>query len=164
MKNINQKYLLIILVIVIIFSVSWLVYSGLMDKGIDQNVNASDIDVNNLNSGMEANTNTAIITNNDPEAKKRDDERLTEVEDIRIKLAEYYEDKGNYPESLEQLVTEGYFTEIPVNPTPGGMDYIYTPIGSLPAMFYDLAYSLEVGTETLEPGEHVANPENIAFP
>jgi hypothetical protein len=164
MIKINQKTGLVLLIAVIVISGAWIVYYSKNDNSNEQIINSENVDKNNLNVSIDENTNSAIITNNDPEAKKRDEERLAEIEDIRTRLAEYYDSKGNYPESLEQLVTEGYYTELPVNPAPGGMDYVYTPIGSIPAMFYDLAYSLEVGTAALEPGEHIANPENIAFP
>ncbi|MFA6272074.1 MAG: hypothetical protein WC693_03120 [Patescibacteria group bacterium] len=161
----SQKIILIILASAIIIVIAWLLFGNSKDNDVNQqNTNLADADALLLNSGMDENTNTTRVVNNDPEAKNRDEERLTEVEDIRTKLAKFNTDKGNYPETLEELVTEGYYEELPVNPTPGGMDYVYTPIGSLPAKFYDLAYSLEAGTEELEPGEHIANPENIAFP
>jgi len=161
----NLKILLILLVVVIIIIVIWAVSGNSKDNSVNlQTTNISDADELLLNSSSDENTNTTRVVNNDPDAKNRDEERLSEVEDIRTKLAKFNTDKGNYPETLDELVTEGYYEELPVNPTPGGIDYVYTPIGSLPAEFYDLAYSLEAGTDDLEPGEHIANPDSIAFP
>ncbi|MFA6525534.1 MAG: hypothetical protein WCT33_04690 [Patescibacteria group bacterium] len=163
-KSSQKKVILIILAMAIIVTV-WLLFGNSENNNVNQqNTNLADADALLLNSSMDENINTTRVVNNDPEAKSRDEERLTEIEDIRTKLAKFNTDKGNYPETLEELVTEGYYEELPVNPTPGGIDYVYTPIGSLPAKFYDLAYSLEAGTTELEPGEHIANPENIAFP
>jgi len=89
---------------------------------------------------------------------------LADIEAIRSALKKYNDDEGNYPEKMEDLVTGGYLAELPKNPTPGGMDYVYTPIGALPAKYYDLAYSLETGTEELSAGDHIANPDNITYP
>jgi general secretion pathway protein G len=35
---------------------------------------------------------------------------------IREVIDQYYQDKGKYPESLEALVTEGYFRRMPLDP------------------------------------------------
>ncbi len=35
---------------------------------------------------------------------------------MREVLDQYYQDKGKYPESLEILVTEGYFRKMPIDP------------------------------------------------
>jgi general secretion pathway protein G len=35
---------------------------------------------------------------------------------MREVIDQYYQDKGKYPESLETLVTEGYFRRMPIDP------------------------------------------------
>ena len=35
---------------------------------------------------------------------------------MREVIDQYYQDKGKYPESLEILVTEGYFRKMPIDP------------------------------------------------
>ncbi|MBU0612646.1 hypothetical protein KKB10_01395 [Patescibacteria group bacterium] len=163
-KESNNKIVMAIIGIVVVILVGWYLYTVLSDNSDDTQttVNLQEADVLILD-GVNENTNTAVV-NSDPEAKERDIERVADIEEIRIQLAVYNADKGNYPETLEELVAEGYYEELPVNPTPGGIDYVYTPIGSLPAKFYDLAYLLEAGTDELEAGEHIANPDSIAFP
>ncbi|MBU2236123.1 hypothetical protein KKA01_03640 [Patescibacteria group bacterium] len=163
-KESNNKIVMAIIGIVVVILVGWYLYTVLSDNSDDTQttVNLQEADALILD-GVNENTNTAVV-NSDPEAKERDIERVADIEEIRIQLAVYNADKGNYPETLEELVAEGYYEELPVNPTPGGIDYVYTPIGSLPAKFYDLAYLLEAGTDELEAGEHIANPDSIAFP
>jgi general secretion pathway protein G len=38
---------------------------------------------------------------------------------MREVIDQYYQDKGKYPESLEALVTEGYFRRMPIDPITG---------------------------------------------
>ncbi|HSE41825.1 MAG TPA: prepilin-type N-terminal cleavage/methylation domain-containing protein [Acidobacteriota bacterium] len=38
---------------------------------------------------------------------------------MREVIDQYYQDKGKYPESLETLVTEGYFRRMPIDPVTG---------------------------------------------
>ncbi|MBL7047291.1 MAG: hypothetical protein ISR95_06665 [Candidatus Marinimicrobia bacterium] len=166
----NSKIILITIGVIVVALLVWYLFITLSDSSDNTQTatNLTNLDeadaliLEGVNENTN-NTNTEVI-NDDPEAKERDIERVADIEDIRGKLATYNTDKGNYPENLEDLVTEGYYDVLPANPTPGGIDYVYTPIGSLPAKFYDLAYSLEAGTDELEAGEHIANPDSIAFP
>lgn len=124
-------------------------------------------DASLLNSSRSLNSNINITNTvvSNSESIKRDEQRISDIKKIQKALADYNKDKGNYPEKMEELVTAKYLAELPKNPTPGGIDYVYTPIGSLPAKYYDLAYSLEVGTEEVkDAGEHIANPDGIAVP
>ena len=166
--SLNKKIIPSIIVAVIIIAVAWYLFADSSDSASDNNnsfVSDSNTSItDNTNDIVNDNVNIAKVENNDPDAIKRDEERVVEIKDIREKLDSFNTDKGNYPENLEELVTEGYYSDLPVNPTPGGIDYVYTPIGSLPAKFYDLAYTLEAGTDELEAGEHIANPDSISFP
>ena len=163
--NSSKKVVSVILMIVGIVLIVWFSVVTFSDDAIDQQTTANlDTDTLITNEAVDNNTNTSENSIKDPDALKRDEERVLEIEDIRGKLASYNTDNGNYPENLDELIVEGYYEELPVNPTPGGIDYVYTPIGSLPAKFYDLAYSLEAGIDDLDEGEHIANPDSIAFP
>lgn len=158
--------ILIIIGIIIIGGFFWFVFSQEEVTFMGGTTNSSK-EVNGT-----ADTNTNISNANtipeeqkdNPEAKARDEQRITQVKEIQSALSSFYKDKGNYPEKMDELVSEGYLSEIPKNPTPGGIDYVYTPIGSLPAQYYDLAYSLEVGTDGVEAGEQIANPSSIGQP
>jgi len=60
---------------------------------------------------------------------------------IRDTLDQFYADRGNYPFSLEELVTEGYFRNIPLDPITGLTDT------------WELVYEeLEEGEEEKLPG------------
>lgn len=156
LKYVISAILMIIGVVVIIWFFIQ-IYSG---KEVDMSQNFLKI-----NNRVVSNTNTATNQTIDNEAIKRDEQRISDIKKIQQALADYKKDKGNYPEKMEELVSSKYLSELLKNPTPGGIDYVYTPIGSLPAQYYDLAYSLEVGTdEVKEPGDHIANPDGIAYP
>ncbi len=71
-------------------------------------------------------------------AAARDQKRTADIAAIKNALELYNVENGSYPNTLEDL---GII--LPTNPTPGGKDYSYTPIGSLPAQFYDLCFELE---------------------
>lgn len=96
-------------------------------------------------------------------AQKRDEQRLEDIKRIRAALEKYKNENGNYPDDYPQL-TPRYLSAWPTNPTPGGAEYVYTPIGSLPASYYDLSYVLESGAEGVEAGDHIAGPDGIAVP
>jgi len=97
-------------------------------------------------------------------ATTRDQQRYADVTAIRTALEAFEADKGNYPEKLEELVPD-FLSAVPVDPLgdEASVPYTYTPIGSLPAGFYDFAYYMEVGVEGLEPIEHDATPDHITI-
>lgn len=138
----------------------------------DDNTNASPDTNSNVNAGVgETNVNADpgedttndVVPSTDPAAKERDKVRKADVEKLQGALKKYFDAKKNYPDTLEGLVPT-YISEIPKNPTPGGSDYTYTPIGSLPASFYDLTYTLEAGVDDVEAGLHSATPKGVAQP
>lgn len=97
------------------------------------------------------------------QARMRDDKRLTDIKKIQAALEAYKRDNDSYPASLTQLKTK-YLSDIPQNTYPGGTEYNYTPIGGEPYSYYDLSYTLEVGTQDVGPGEHTASPGGVATP
>ena len=152
------------------------------------NIASTNTSLSNANANVsvsETNTNPAAVTNTnaseedtvadenastssetaaaDPDARKRDDQRIADVTSLRDALKKHFDEKSSYPDNFDGLVP-GYLSALPKNPTPGGRDYNYTPIGSLPAKFYDLSYELEVGTDEVSAGGHVATPDGIAQP
>ncbi len=102
-----------------------------------------------------------------PEATDRDKERVAEIESLRSALKKFFDERKGYPEKMDEL-TPKYIKDIPKNPTPGGQEYSYTPIGSADKNdvygYYDLGYTLEVGVNGLSAGLHIANPDGLAFP
>lgn len=159
---------------------------GCSKDDTNENVNAAK-DINegldeftweNVNENENLNENTNQVTNENAnlgveeaeptvesqsEAEARDTQRLAHVRIIQAAIGLYKTDNGHYPDSFSDLMPD-YLLAWPANPTPGGADYVYTPIGSLPAQYYDLSYELEVGTEGIIEGMHVANPDGIAVP
>lgn len=97
----------------------------------------------------------------DLEAQARDIERVSRITQIQRALESYKAAYQSFPEALEGL-REEFLTEIPKDVDSD--DFSYTPIGALPAQFYDLCYELEVGTAEISAGYHCASPEGIAHP
>ena len=46
---------------------------------------------------------------------------------FRDRIDQYYADKGKYPESLEQLLEQGYLRAIPADPMTGAPDWTVVP-------------------------------------
>jgi general secretion pathway protein G len=46
---------------------------------------------------------------------------------FRDRIDQYYADKGKYPESLEQLMEQGYLRSIPADPMTGAPDWTVVP-------------------------------------
>ncbi len=46
---------------------------------------------------------------------------------FRDVIDQYYADKGQYPESLEALVQDGYLRKLPVDPITGAFDWEVVP-------------------------------------
>ncbi|PIY96682.1 MAG: hypothetical protein COY66_03495 [Candidatus Kerfeldbacteria bacterium CG_4_10_14_0_8_um_filter_42_10] len=163
-----KKIISAVLIIVGIVLIAWFLYMVFSNSKVELNGNLINSSNENINSANELNLNSETTENSNSavsaEAKARDEQRVADIEAIRTALKMHNDVEGNYPEKVEDVVTKGYLIPLPKNPTPGGMDYVYTPIGALPAKYYDLAYSLEVGTDALGAGEHIANPDNIAYP
>lgn len=93
------------------------------------------------------------------DAQSRDEQRLKDIEAIRSKLEEYKKSKGNYPEKLDEL------KDVPKDPSFTDLrGYTYTPIGKIPAQYYDLSFStesesIEFNGVKLERGYHVSTPD-----
>ena len=102
-------------------------------------------------------------------AKNRDKQRVEDVKAIREAMEKFYKDNEAYPGDFVALVPD-YLSDVPTNPSPGGVDYSLTGIGAEiePGTqlfaYYDMVYALEVGADGIEPGIHVANPDGIALP
>lgn len=174
-----------VLIVVIIVLVLALVYIFAFQDREEKNQDNSNLTTANQNSNAQVNDNRSDFktTNSQegqevdvsgesqieeaeksPEAVSRDEQRVADIKKIQDALAKFKNEKGNYPEKIEDLVPT-YLSEIPKNPAPGGIDYVYTPIGKLPAEYYDLAYELEAGTaEVKDAGTHIASPDLIANP
>ncbi|MBU0670788.1 MAG: hypothetical protein ABH835_02320 [Patescibacteria group bacterium] len=88
----------------------------------------------------------------------RDSRRLADIKNIQGGLDLFFLDNEYYPETLEPLVEGGYLPNIPKDPTPEERAYVYTPIGSSPAQYYDLSFKLEVGTDDYPEGLNIVNP------
>lgn len=130
--------------------------------GEEENVNA---DVENPEGEEELAPAVSTVPEQDrPAAIERDKQRLADVKSLRDALAKFFNEKESYPEKLEELAP-AYLSSIPVDPMgdQAKVPYTYTPIGSLPATYYDLGYYMEVGVEGLEPIEHDATPENLTI-
>ncbi|MFH0952526.1 MAG: hypothetical protein V1838_05120 [Patescibacteria group bacterium] len=137
------------------------VTNSTIEPNVNSNENTNDSVNDNTNS--DANTNSEINSNQSSGVdatnsvkKARDARRLSDIRNIRTALTVYVVENGVYPENLAELLPN-YLSVMPVNPTPGGITYYYTPVESV----YNLHYSLEVGTDELTAGEHIATPNSL---
>ncbi len=95
-------------------------------------------------------------------ALARDDKRLSDVRTLMTALEAYRGDNdGMYPTLLADI-TPDFLGTIPADPKTGE-PYHYTPIGTGPN-FYDLVYTLEIGLQGIDAGQHAATPSGIATP
>lgn len=76
-------------------------------------------------------------------AEGRDKQRIKDINNIVSALSIYFNENRVYPNSLSAL--SGKLNEIPVNPTPGGENYIYSL--NLDKKDYKLIFSLEGPTQ-----------------
>ncbi|MDD4290489.1 MAG: hypothetical protein PHH83_04475 [Patescibacteria group bacterium] len=94
-------------------------------------------------------------------AEKRDQKRIEDIKAIVSAISLYYSQKNNYPGSLSDLSLT--LKEIPVNPTPGGENYIYTLNQN--RKDYKLTFILEVGANfgnvSLGSGKYQINSMQI---
>lgn len=118
------------------------------------------------NDGSNLNTNTEPALSKDnplyPVALSRDTKRVADMRSLMDALSLFYNENGNYPETLTELLPDK-IEFIPENPNPGGEPYVYTPIGTAPYNMYSLVYTLEVGleNENIAPGQHEASPQGV---
>jgi hypothetical protein len=127
-----------------------------INASTNQNSNANEM----INNTAPAPTNflTGALLQ---EAKARDAKRLGDISTIMTALTSYQGDNGGYPDELIALIPE-YLDSVPENPTPKGVTYSYTPIGTAPYSYYSLNYNLEVGSGDVIAGDHEASPDGIA--
>ncbi|MFA5107713.1 MAG: hypothetical protein WC497_05310 [Patescibacteria group bacterium] len=136
--------------------------------------NSSKNTVKNINDDISlpagTNDNANVNVNREPSISKdsplypvalaRDTKRVADMRVLMDALTAYFNENGNYPESLTALLPDR-IDFIPENPNPGGEPYVYTPIGTAPYNFYSLVYTLEVGTDDIAPGPHEATPQGL---
>lgn len=131
----------------------------------DQSTDSANSNTLSENSNFSLNNNInaePAMPNSGPlyeAARARDVKRLADIRSYFGALTTFYGDKGYYPSTLDELVPD-YLPSTLINPIPGGMDYVYTPIGVEPAKFYSLYYKLEVGAEHIPAGEREATPQS----
>jgi len=166
MKKPNNKYYLIIIIAVAVIGAGIFSYAAFFTKKEEPNQQPGTISGESTE-GTSNLTDGGPVVNMAPEEKAqaelRDKKRVEDMKRLTIALAGYYKDKEEYPKELTSLLPK-YIDAIPGNPSPGGINYSYTPIGAEPYKFYDMAYVLEVGTEGINAGMHYATPNGIAQP
>jgi hypothetical protein len=167
----NTKRIVSIIIIAIIIiggGIGLYYYSrSQSDKGTDQTASdAWNANVNGTNTNENASTeiipSTQLTGPMLELAKSRDAKRLSDIRAIMVALEAYRGDQGGYPTELGSLAPQ-YLSNIPENPTPGGLTYDYTPIGASPYTYYSLYYNLEAGSGDIAAGDHEAAPGEVAL-
>lgn len=113
----------------------------------------------------------AVVALNNARQKARDAKRVSDIKQVQTALELFFNDASSYPTSADQgtAITWGattYMAAVPSNPTPGGTNYAYNPLGVWPnSTSYTLTYTTEgqVGdiTCTTYPCLHTASPSGI---
>jgi prepilin-type N-terminal cleavage/methylation domain-containing protein len=125
----------------------------------------------------------AVVALNNARTKSRDAKRISDIKQIQTALEMYFTDHNNYPggvtwvNTMGQLKTEGFFAQVPQNPTPNGRAYAYEVCNSTGTTCdegttalqtvegfrasYTLSYWLEGGIAPVGPGVHCATPAGI---
>jgi len=151
-----------ILIFVWILIIALFGYSLLIDKD-DTDANTTLTGTTIESPDAEEVAETIEMTEQQKEqAQVRDGIRIEHVKLFRTALATYHGDNEKYPETVAELVPD-YLESIPENPSPGGLTYNYTGIGSSPFRYYEFAYKLEVGVENISAGLHVASPDSLTL-
>lgn len=157
----SKRFIILVVVAVIILAVGFMFMFLRGDQEeTNTNTETNSATVTNNNSTVVGNTN--VVASTSPVAKARDADRVNDIRALRIALTSHYTDNDQYPETLDELINEGYLAILPTNPEPGGKSYNYTPIGSDPFKAYDLCYTLESNAvEGIGAGDHCANQDGI---
>jgi type II secretory pathway pseudopilin PulG len=124
-------------------------------------------------------TTLSMVALNNARAKSRDTERLTDIEQIKIALDKYAQNRtdGLYPAAppTGTPITGLCFSNLGISSTCGSVvyigelpgdpiadqDYVYTPTEDYSD--YTLAFSLETGIEGYEEGNYQATPDGIVI-
>jgi len=126
-------------------------------KTLDINAGLEDFQFDEIDENI--NTNISVLTGEEKEVAKSNDELRTEtVKKIQTALELFAANNASYPETYDELVPD-YLEVWPDD--PGSYEYVYTPIGALPARFYDVSYQLELDTDELSAGVNIASPDEI---
>jgi type II secretory pathway pseudopilin PulG len=86
-------------------------------------------------------------------AKNRDAEKISDIAAIQIALAQYYNQKGMYPNTLDTLVPK-FLTE-DSRLTPNGEEYLYVPLtlsteANPKCTYYHLGVELELPSAQID--------------
>jgi len=133
----------------------------------------------------------AVVSLNNARMKSRDAKRISDIKQIQTALELYYWDTDAYPKGVTMvlggdeakvLISSGfnfstygnegvvYFGSVPINPTPGGIDYIYTAYNEDGLLcedalticsYYIIEFETEDVTGDFQAGMHFATPQGI---
>ncbi len=137
----------------------------------------------------------AIVSLNSARARARDAKRVSDIKQVQTSLELYFADKNGYPADgvagaggitlgagnattlsqnggFDATVTPAgtvYMGQVPANPTPNGVNYVYTSLvasgGAVcdtgPCAWYNIAFDLEGGAGSLAAGARAATPTGI---
>ena len=162
--NIKDSKITILVIIGIIIIVAAAIYAFVMDEEVDITISGPTNSIISTNETLEPPLVEDLTEAEKSEAEVRDQTRLEDIDAMRSALQEFLDANGYYPTTLDEIVPD-YLSEIPTDPLSEKYEYNYTCIGSAdPCVYYDLSYTLEVGTEELSAGLNLESPDEIATP
>ncbi|PIP86702.1 hypothetical protein COV42_02570 [Candidatus Campbellbacteria bacterium CG11_big_fil_rev_8_21_14_0_20_44_21] len=95
-------------------------------------------------------SSVVLASLNSAREKSRDAKRISDVKQLQLALELYFDTNNNYPTAVSagNLVTPGYISAIPTDPSTGGV-YLYAALGSgSTCSSYHLGATLENSTHT----------------
>lgn len=121
----------------------------------------------------------AVVSLNNAREKSRDAKRVADVKQVQTALELYFADNNGYPAGSALVLGSAngaalsgagfsatgsasgttYMGQVPVNPAPGGSDYVYNQASA--GVSYTLQFTLEGATGGLILGPHTASPAGI---
>lgn len=111
----------------------------------------------------------AVVALNNARMKARDSKRVSDIKQIQTALELYYNDASGYPANINEPISYGGVSYMPVTPTnPQPVDtgctgsvYTYTQTGSPIGSSYTLQFCLGGTTGGLDAGVRKATPAGI---
>jgi type II secretory pathway pseudopilin PulG len=89
-------------------------------------------------------------------AKNRDAEKISDIATIQIELAQYYSQKGVYPDTLETLFPKLTRDSLL---TPSGEEYLYVPLKLVgdKCTYYHLGVELELSSAQIDGADNFSS-------
>lgn len=102
-------------------------------------------------------TSIAVMSGSSARKLARDNQRVSDIQLLQLKLEAYRDQNGVYPITLQKLVDSGFLTAIPKDPTGTPYDkYAGLTISGNTCVNYHLGVLLDANSNSLQKAKHLA--------